>query len=97
MVSSFSGSATLALNSMILYDMFNVWSVKLTEAVLHNYQNVCIDLEKYEQIKLNLLLILVDATFTLTELMEQLYSNVKDSFSARFASGLPLFYKRRTI
>lgn len=43
-------------------------------------QNKRIALEKYEQIKENILLILTEASLTHTELMEQLYSNVKDSF-----------------
>lgn len=43
-------------------------------------QNKRIALEKYEQIKNSLLLILSEASLTHTELMEQLYQQVKDNF-----------------
>jgi hypothetical protein len=42
--------------------------------------NKNIALEKYDVIKENILLLLNAAALTHTELMEQLYSNVKDSF-----------------
>lgn len=42
--------------------------------------NKRISLKKYETIKENLLAILATETFTHTELMEALYSRVKDSF-----------------
>lgn len=43
-------------------------------------QNKRIALEKYEQIKKTLLHILSEASLTHTELMEQLYLQVKDTF-----------------
>jgi hypothetical protein len=42
--------------------------------------NKCIALEKYNVIKENILLILKNAQLTHTELMEQLYANVKNNF-----------------
>lgn len=42
--------------------------------------NKLISLEKYTVIKANILLILTDCEPSHTELMEKLYSNVKDSF-----------------
>lgn len=42
--------------------------------------NKCIALDKYEVIKENILLLLKAGALTHTELMEQLYNNVKDSF-----------------
>jgi hypothetical protein len=41
--------------------------------------NKCIAVEKYNVIKENILSILKNAELTHTELMEQLYNNVKDS------------------
>lgn len=43
-------------------------------------QNKRIAVEKYEQIKKSILLILSEASLTHTELMEQLYLQVKDNF-----------------
>jgi hypothetical protein len=42
--------------------------------------NKCIAVEKYNVIKENILSILKNAELTHTELMEQLYNNIKDSF-----------------